>query len=314
MRYLGSKAKLIEFIHNTFNKYDIKGRIFCDLFAGTSCVSDSFKDKYEIIANDFMYYSYCFSKAKLMHNKVPAFKNFIEQYHIDIFEWLNSRKYEANEHFFIYHNYSPIGGRNFFTQENALKIDGIRFDIEKLLKEGIIIESEYFFLIASLLDCVTKYSNTSGTYEAFFKFWDNRAIKPFVLEPIDFNCCDVINNSTFYNEDSNELLRKIEGDVLYIDPPYTVTQYASAYNILETIALCDEPSIKGVGGKRGKGKCVSYYCYKNKAKNEFEDLFRQAHFKDIVLSYSNQGVVPLDEMIELARKFAKDGIVHVEVF
>ena len=42
MRYLGSKVKLIDFIHDTFNKYNIEGEVFCDLFAGTSCVGDSF--------------------------------------------------------------------------------------------------------------------------------------------------------------------------------------------------------------------------------------------------------------------------------
>ncbi len=58
MRYLGSKVKLLEFIERTIDKYNIRGQIFCDLFAGTSCVSDFFKDKYEIISNDFMYYSW----------------------------------------------------------------------------------------------------------------------------------------------------------------------------------------------------------------------------------------------------------------
>ena len=57
---------------------------------------------------------------------------------------------------------------------------------------------------------------------------------------------------------------------------------------------------------------MSNYCYAKKAKDEFEDLFRQAQFKHILMSYSNQGVVPLDELIELARLFAKDGTVHID--
>lgn len=173
-------------------------------------------------------------------------------------------------------------------------------------------ENEYFFLLASLLDSVTRYSNTSGTYEAYFKFWETRALKEFMIEPIDINKSEVLKGNVIYKENSNALLRKIQGDILYIDPPYTVTQYASAYNILETISLKDSPYIKGVGGKRDKGDCVSNYCYKKKAKYEFEDLFRQAQFHHIVMSYSNQGVVPLDELIELARKFAINGEVYIE--
>lgn len=312
MRYLGSKVKLLDFIHSTFKKYNIEGDVFCDLFAGTSCVADSFKGQYKIIANDFMNYSYCFSKAKLNFNSMPLFEKFSSKYNCNIFEWLNNHANDTLGYSFIYDNYSPAGGRMFFTEQNAKKIDGVRSLIESLLAKGDIEENEYFYLIASLLDSVTKCSNTSGTYEAFFKFWENRALRDFTIEPIEIHVSRDIKGNTIYKENSNALLRKIQGDILYIDPPYTVTQYASAYNILETISLQDTPYIKGVGGKRDKGDCVSNYCYKKKAKDEFEDLFRQAQFRHILISYSNQGVVPLDELIELAEKFAINRTVHIE--
>lgn len=312
MRYLGSKIKLLGFIQRTITKYGIVGDSFCDLFAGTASVSDYFKGQYNIIANDFMYYSYVFSKAKLLNNNKPSFERFTKKYNCDIFDWLNAQIYAPNEDFFIYNNYSPIGNRSFFTEENAIKIDGTRFTIENLYKKKLLTENEYFYIKASLLDCVTRYSNTSGTYEAFFKFWDNRALKEFKIEPIEITHCQNLRQNVVYNKNSNELIREVNGDILYLDPPYTVTQYASAYNILETIARNDKPLIKGVGGKRDKGKCISNYCYAKKAKDEFEDLFRQAQFSHILMSYSNQGVVPLDEVIELAKLFAKGGIVHVD--
>jgi len=314
MRYLGSKSKLIDFIHAIFEKYNIQGHVLCDLFAGTSCVAESFKDEYDIVANDFMYYSYCFSTAKLTNSSIPTFSKFKKIYDCNIFDWLNQKEYASNEQSFIYNNYSPKGKRQFFTEDNAKKIDGIRQTIELLFTKEIISRNEYYFLLASLLDCVTKFSNTSGTYEAYFKFWDNRALKQFVLEPIEIKECKTEKQATIYRENSNKLIRRISGDILYLDPPYTVTQYASAYNLLETVSLYDSPQIKGVGGKRGKGDCVSYYCYKNYAKEEFEDIFRQAQFHHVIISYSNQGVVPLNELICLARKFAKDGIVHVDYY
>lgn len=312
MRYLGSKVKLLEFIRETIIKYNIVGNSFCDLFAGTASVSDYFKGQYEIIANDFMYYSYVFSKAKLFNNAKPNFDRFVREYNRDVFEWLNSQTYTPNEDYFIYYNYSPKGNRLFFTEYNAIKIDGVRFAIENLNERNLLTENEYFFLKASLLDCVTRYSNTSGTYEAFFKFWESRALKEFAIEPIEIVNTQNLKQNFVYNQKSNDLIRCVSGDILYLDPPYTVTQYASAYNILETIARNDKPAIKGVAGKRDKDKCVSNYCYARKAKEEFEDLFRQAQFKHVLMSYSNQGVVPLDEIIDLARTFAKDGVVYVE--
>ena len=77
--------------------------------------------------------------------------------------------YSPAPEYFIHSNYTPVGGRMYFTEENALKIDGMRIDIENLYKEESISEAEYAFLIASLLESVLKVSNTSGTYQAFLR-------------------------------------------------------------------------------------------------------------------------------------------------
>ena len=58
MRYLGSKIKLLEQIENVINDNHIEGETFADLFAGTGCVGDYFKDRYKVISNDFLYYSF----------------------------------------------------------------------------------------------------------------------------------------------------------------------------------------------------------------------------------------------------------------
>jgi len=312
MRYLGNKTKLLNFIDSVIQKHDIKGQFFLDLFAGTGSVGDYFKNKYTILANDFMYYSYILSSSKILNEKKPCFDNFRKKYSVDIYEWLNNRIFNPNEHYFIYNNYTPKGGRMFFTEENGLKIDGIRITIEELYRDKIIAENEYYFLLASLLESVTKVSNTSGTYEAFFKFWESRANKSLLIEPIEFYQTQVNSSNKVFNSDSNELIRSIEGDILYIDPPYSVTQYSSAYHILETIAKYDFPTIKGVGGKRDKGKCVSLYSRKQYALEQFEDLFRQAKFKHILISYSNQSIVSLNELVALAKHFAINENVHIE--
>lgn len=65
MRYLGSKVRLLTCIQDVIDKYNIQGENFADLFSGTGCVGDFFKDKYKIISNDFLYYSSVISKAIL---------------------------------------------------------------------------------------------------------------------------------------------------------------------------------------------------------------------------------------------------------
>ena len=313
MRYLGNKTKLLPFIRGVMDKHNVSGEIFADLFAGTGSVGDYFKNEFTIIANDFLYYSYIFNQAKLLNDVVPKFLKFKNNYNENIFDWLNSLIFSPNEYYFVYNNYSPIGGRMFFTEENALKIDGVRIKIEELQKENLLEEKEYYFLIASLLESVTKYSNTSGTFEAFFKFWDSRALKNFEISPLEFeNVLNASNKNKVYQRDTNDLVRELKGDIAYIDTPYTVTQYVSAYHMLETIAKYDFPTITGIGGKRERGDKNSLYARKKDAKNQFEDLFRQLNFKHILISYSNQALVPLEELVVLAKKFATDGIVHIE--
>ncbi len=312
MRYLGNKTKLLKFIENVIKKYKIEGEIFADLFAGTCSVGDYFKDKYTIIANDYMSFSGIICKAKLLNKGVPEFKNFKKVYEKDPFTFLNNKKYTRQANFFIYKNYTPQSDRMYFSEENAIKIDGIRLDTEEFYKNSLINEKEYNYLIASLIESALKVSNTSGTYQAFFKFWEARSQKEFILEPLEINTTKTLSkDNIIYNTDTNKLIREISGDIAYIDTPYTTTQYANSYHMLETIAKYDYPEIFGKTGRR-VNRVFSGYSNKQSAIIEFEDLFRQIQFKHILVSYSNQSIIPLKQLINLAKKFAVNGKVYVE--
>ena len=49
----------------------------------------------------------------------------------------------------------------------------------------------------------------------------------------------------------------------------------------------------------------SDYCYKNKAKDTFEDLIKNAKFKHIFISYNNEGIIKKSEFIEILSEFGK---------
>lgn len=314
MRFLGNKTRMLENINSVIEQNNIKGKTFCDLFSGSGSVGDYFKEQYNIISNDFLYCLSIISKAKLENKTVPNFNLFKKQFNIDPFSYFNNKTYVPDSQYFITNNYSPRGNRQFFTEENAIKIDGIRIEIEELYKEFIIDAKERNFLIASLLESTMGISNTSGTYEAFLKKWDKRALKQFVLEPITINETNTININKVYNLDSNELIRKISGDILYLDPPYTITDYSSAYHLLESIAKYDYPNIGGITGRRKEINEKSKYTRRELALTNLEDLFRQAQFKHILMSYSTQGLISIEDITSLARKFAKNHNVKVYEF
>lgn len=314
MRFLGNKTRMLENINAVIVDNDISGSVFCDLFAGSGSVGDYFKNRFSIISNDYLSCLSIINKAKLENCQTPKFAVFRKEFGVDPFSYFNQKEYVADSQYFVTNNYSPIADRQFFTEENAIKIDGIRIEIEELYKNFIIDSKERNFLIASLIESVMGISNTSGTYEAFLKTWDKRALKPFILEPISICETTLFDKNKVYNADSNELIRKIEGDILYIDPPYTITDYSAAYHLLESIARYDYPTIKGITGRRQENNSKSKYTRKDQALKNFEDIFRQAHFKHILISYSTQGLVSVDELCVLARRFAVNNEVKLYEF
>ena len=310
MRYLGNKTRMLEKIDDFIKRNKIDGTIFCDLFSGSASVCDYFKDRYQIIANDILKSSFYFTKAKVTNADVPSFCTFKQIHGVDVFDYFTHKKYPKNDKHFLWKNYSPRGGRQFFTEEVANKIDGIRLELDILLKNKEINEHEYDFLLASLLETTMGLSNTTGTYEAFLKNWDSRAHKTFVLKPLSLAKKPLFSeNNVVYNEDSNNLIKKIRGDILYLDTPYTVTDYSSAYHLLETIALYDNPEIRGLTGRRVKKPEKSKYSIENKVADVYEDLIKNANFKHIVISYSTQSLLPIDSLVAILEKYSNFEVI-----
>lgn len=310
MRYLGNKTRMIDNISNFIGELQIDGKIFCDLFTGSASVADHFKDKYQIIANDLLSSSYTFATAKINFGKVPSFKKFKDEKGIDPFSYFTNKEYEFSNNHFIWKNYSPKGNRQFFTEEIANKIDGIRIELDELKLLNIIDEKEFYFLLASLLETSMGLSNTTGTYEAFLKQWDKRSFKKFELKPLEMKKTKLFSkNNVIYNEDSNVLIKKIEGDILYLDTPYTITDYNSAYHLLETIVKYDEPEIKGITGRRANKPEKSKYSVQNKVAEAYEDLIKYANFKHIIISYSTQSLLPIDDLIKILEKYSKNNVI-----
>lgn len=310
MRYLGNKTRMIENISKFIEELNIEGKTFCDLFAGSSSVADYFKDKYQIIANDLLESSYIFASAKTSFGKKPSFKKFKEIKGIDPFVYFTSKQYDYKDNHFIWMNYSPKGGRQFFTEEVANKIDGIRLELDELKNENIIDEKEFNFLLASLLETIMGLSNTTGTYEAFLKQWDKRSFKEFELTPLEMKECKLFSkNNIVYNDDSNELIKRIEGDILYLDTPYTITDYNSAYHLLETIVKYDKPDIKGITGRRANKPEKSKYSVQSKVAGAYEDLIKNARFKHIIISYSTQSLLPINDLVSILEKYTTKKVI-----
>lgn len=308
MRYIGNKTNLLTNIDQVIKENcDGNEKIFCDLFSGTSSVARFFKTKYKIISNDILYLSYVLQKATIFNNEVPTFEKLKKKLQIDnILDYLESSKIENQKNRnFIYDNYSPNSNceRMYLTPDNATRIDYIRNTIEEWKERKLINKNEYFYLLASLIEGVPFVSNITGTYGAYLKDWDKRSFKKF--EMIRLNVFNNNEQNECYREDANELIKKIEGDILYIDPPYNSRQYLPNYHLLETIARYDEPKINGKTGIRDYTEEKSNYCVKAKVYKELEELISNANFKHIIMSYNQEGILKKEEIEEILKKYGR---------
>jgi len=297
MNYIGSKHRLLPFIKNTI--YDVVGRdlkknVFCDLFAGTGIVGRGFKKEVKsVISNDYEYYSFVLNSNYIgNHQPMQASESFIA----------NLKKTTPQEGF-IYINYckGAHGNRQYFSDENGKLIDGMRVQIENWFQEKTIDDNLYYFLLASLIESADKVANTASVYGAYLKHLKKTAAKKIEFKISNFDYTK--DGHQVFNKDSNELITMIEGDILYLDPPYNERQYGANYHLLNTIARYDSFEPRGKTGLRTYKK--SEYCSKRTVTKAFENLIENANFKYIFLSYNNEGLMSVDDVKRVMSKYGK---------
>lgn len=305
IRYIGSKGRvsssILDIITSTIDK---NSGYFVDLFSGTGAISKEAVERgWQVKANDYLYSSMLITKSKLIDSNDINFKS-LGGYSNAIVLLNKTREKKG----FIYREYSPNKlsdsqhTRQYFSTKNAKKIDGIRFQIEKLFKSQEISETEYHLLIADLLEASNAVANIAGTYGCFMKNWTKNAKNLLGLIPrkLKNHCLHYVTT----NKDSFTYLTDIE-DCVYIDPPYTKRQYPAYYHILETIAYGDEPNVSGVTGLRPWKAKSSPFCFKKKAPEAFERIIQSVKSRNIFISYSSEGHVPITMLKNICLRFGQ---------
>ncbi|MGC8483651.1 MAG: DNA adenine methylase [Thermodesulfobium sp.] len=308
-RLIGSKYRLLNQIAKVVKLENISGSSFFDAFSGSAIVGRFFKTTFNILSTDKLYFSYILQKTLIELNEYPKFKYIdIPKISIDnkcrikqILRFLNNIQGLEG---FITDHYTPMSlkvdnvERKYFSIENGKKIDAIREKIQDLFITNQINEEEYFYLLTSLLFSVQKVSNISGTYGAYNKFWDPRSKKPIMLNFIEVISSPFSHKA--YNEDVFDLIKNINVDIAYLDPPYNSRQYITNYHLLETIAKYDAPKISGLTGIREYSEREkSVFCNKVDAGKYFLILLKKLQTRNIIISYNSDGIMSKEEMLGL---------------
>ena len=228
----GNKHKLIKWIFSILNK-ECEGKSFTDIFAGTGVVAAVASKHFdEITLNDFLFSNQTIYEAFFGNGKwdLKKINSIVKDYN-------NINGEDLDENYFSLN----FGGK-YFSKNSAKIIGFIRENIEE--NRDNLTKREYDMLISSLLYSTDKIANTVGHYDAYFKkesIMDNFFMRP--IEPIK------VKTISIFRGDANLLAKRIETDIVYIDPPYNSRQYSRFYHILETITKWDKPKLHGVALK-----------------------------------------------------------------
>lgn len=290
-RYLGCKARLIDYIHEIIEENCSEIKTVVDIFAGTGVVGYSFTNSCSVTVNDNLESNVCayhtfFSNQKFSKKKISKL---IEYYN-------NCNPQEENY-------YSINFGDTYLSKANMKKVGYIRDDIDEKYRLGEINKRERFILITSLIYAIDRIANTVGHYDAYRKGGDLSANLKMLQPEIE----KLPYKNYIHKEDSNTLALTIKADLVYIDPPYNSRQYCDAYHFLENVAENNKPEVFGVARKMDRSQLKSGYCTA-KASDELEDLINSLNTKYILLSYNNTGD---KKNIRSNAKIADDDILRI---
>jgi adenine-specific DNA-methyltransferase len=302
LRYMGSKHRLLPWLHSVLGKLDFESA--ADPFVGSGCVAYLLKCMGKrVVASDFLNFPTVIAKAAVENSGVyldgPAMKKLLRP--------LRRRSQ------FIERTFGGI----FYTRADLQFLDRICSNVEAL-------DHEYRQALARaalIRACLKK--QPRGVFTVGGNRYDDGrrdlrlSIEEHFLEQVvKFNGVVFSNGRrhTVRRADVFELGRR-EVDLVYLDPPYVPRAddncYIKRYHFLEGIScywrgveLMPETKVKKIA------KPFTPFSYRHKAIEAFDRLFRAYRNSTIVLSYSSNGYPDLGALEGLLGRYKRKVETH----
>jgi adenine-specific DNA-methyltransferase len=315
VKYIGSKFNLLDPILSVVRRYVrlVPGRApsMIDVFTGTTRVAQAFRQHgWQTQTSDLSWASETYAQAFLQINNNSHLAPVIEK--------LNNLKPKVG---WLTENYCDVKsekGNNVvrvWQPHNGEKADAIRDYIERNSSKWT--PPEKATLVAALILGLDKVDNTVGIQQAYLKKWCARSFNNLKLVLPSVVSLKNPPPSKHYVGDALEI--KYEpADLAYLDPPYSAHTYFSYYHIWDSIARWDKPEV-GLKTNRRIDRVTSSDSYddsmaspwnsRTKALEAFSSLIKRLPVRYVLISYNNESLVPIEDLIELCRSY---GPIHVE--
>jgi adenine-specific DNA-methyltransferase len=346
IKYMGSKKPIIEFIIQNIERIHHKKQPVCDLFAGSCSISAALREQFDFISNDIQEYSSILAHTYFSNFSFFDPEELIEQIELaaSIHSVSLKRKFSAllidfskindlhsfyeienkqrtllyqpflTEEYFLF---TKFYSGTYWSFEQCIWIDSYRKAAE--LYKGTEI---YFAILSSIMYAMSYTTQSTGhfaqyrdgnTEEAMRNILYYRQLSlPRMFKKKFINLLSILHSTpkkvvTKTLDFSTCLQNLPQQTTVYADPPYAPVHYSRFYHALETLVKYDYPEVEFKGRYR-KDRHQSPFSQKSNANQAFTNLFDGILLKksQLLLSYSDSGVLPFQKILELAeKKFSK---------
>ncbi len=295
LRYMGSKKRLLPWIHGVLQTVDFESAM--DPFSGTGCVGYLMKSMGKrVLASDFLSFSSLIARATIENNDRRIEEGTIRRLLDD-----------GSDHAtFIRDTFDGI----FFTFDDLSFLDRVSANIRKIPDRY----EQAIAFSALFRSCLKKQPRGVFTVSGdLSRYDDGRRDLRLSLEEHFLEQIAVFNAAVFDNGRKNRAgqsdvfdLPRRKVDLVYLDPPYVPRSddncYIKRYHFLEGLSCYWQGmTIDETTKVRKIAKKYTPFSYKRTAVEAFDVMFKRFSGSKIVLSYSSNGFPDL-EILESALK------------
>ncbi len=253
-------------------------------------------------------------------------------------------KYRLKHKQFPYTLFTLYYGNPYFSIQQCIEIDSIKYSIDKLLESAIINDEQHSIYLSFLIYCLNLIVISVGDHFAqpqkIKQVSENLAdprdninirerkkiikkkrtiVKDLYLEKMfdyknNYKSGDIDNRA--FNLDykillSSNKIKEYDIKTVYIDPPYTNAHYSRFYHIPETLVKYDYPEIKFMGRYR-TDRYQSNFCIKSKAEDEFCNMIKLCKNNNLnaIISYSDtsQCILSIENIKNICNKYYNNSV------
>jgi adenine-specific DNA-methyltransferase len=302
VKYIGSKRSLVPYILDAVK--DIPIGTMLDTFTGTTRVAQAFrKEGWTVYAGDLSWASE--SYAALFLRTTPTI-------HADLKILANELNQLEGRDGWITKTYCDVvttegGVVRVWKPKNGRKADAIRDKIEEWVTTGRIDRDMGLRLTAILILAMDAVDSTVGVQQAYLKDWAKRAENDLLLSVPENITEGIVGH---FIPGSCLEVEYPTATLAYLDPPYSPHSYATYYHIWDSITRWDKPEVC-LKTNRRKDRTAGHFDdsmkspwnSKKEAKEAFEKLLDRLPVQYVLLSYSNESLLSLQDLESIMKKY-----------